>query len=189
MGSLFLLQWIFPTQEFNWGLLRCRQILYQLSYHREAPRRYNSWKLKEECLQEICESNGQRGQERKKRIISSLLTLLSSQENPHFSSYTTFFTPHKSQIPFLLFWTPELTSHTGKKERRKGRKEEERRKMKREFISLYNLIIFPLLNQTTHFPLSKYTIPSFVFLDHNHITLSAHISSVLLSSSVLNPFY
>ena len=32
MGSLSLLQGIFPTQELNWGLLHCRQILYQLSY-------------------------------------------------------------------------------------------------------------------------------------------------------------
>ena len=31
-GSLSLLQGIFPTQELNWGLLHCRQILYQLSY-------------------------------------------------------------------------------------------------------------------------------------------------------------
>ena len=32
MGSLSLLQGIFPTQESNWGLLHCRLILYQLSY-------------------------------------------------------------------------------------------------------------------------------------------------------------
>ena len=32
MGSLSLLQKIFPTQELNQGLLHCRQILYQLSY-------------------------------------------------------------------------------------------------------------------------------------------------------------
>ena len=32
MGSLSLLQGIFPTQESNWGLLHCRWILYQLSY-------------------------------------------------------------------------------------------------------------------------------------------------------------
>ena len=32
MSSLPLLQWIFPTQESNWGILHCRQILYQLSY-------------------------------------------------------------------------------------------------------------------------------------------------------------
>ena len=32
LGSLSLLQGIFPTQESNRGLLRCRQILYQLSY-------------------------------------------------------------------------------------------------------------------------------------------------------------
>ena len=32
VGSLPLLQQIFPTQELNWGLLHCRLILYQLSY-------------------------------------------------------------------------------------------------------------------------------------------------------------
>ena len=32
VGGLSLLQWIFPTQELNWGLLHCRRILYQLSY-------------------------------------------------------------------------------------------------------------------------------------------------------------
>ena len=31
-GSLSLLQGNFPTQELNWGLLHCRQILYQLSH-------------------------------------------------------------------------------------------------------------------------------------------------------------
>ena len=32
VGSLSLLQGIFPTQELNWSLLHCRQILHQLSY-------------------------------------------------------------------------------------------------------------------------------------------------------------
>jgi len=32
VGSLSLLQWIFLTQESKWGLLHCKQILYQLSY-------------------------------------------------------------------------------------------------------------------------------------------------------------
>ena len=32
VGSLFLLQGIFLTQELNWCLLHCRRILYQLSY-------------------------------------------------------------------------------------------------------------------------------------------------------------
>ena len=36
VGSLSLLQGIFPTQELNWGLLHCRQILYHLS-HQESP--------------------------------------------------------------------------------------------------------------------------------------------------------
>ena len=34
VGSLSLLQWIFPTHELNWGLLHCRWTLYQLSYNK-----------------------------------------------------------------------------------------------------------------------------------------------------------
>ena len=37
VGSLYLLQGIFLTQELNQGLLHCRRILYQLSYQ-ESPR-------------------------------------------------------------------------------------------------------------------------------------------------------
>jgi len=37
VDSLAFLQQIFPTQESNRGLLHFRQILYQLSYYREAP--------------------------------------------------------------------------------------------------------------------------------------------------------
>ena len=36
VGRLFLLQGIFPSQESNLGLLRCRQLLYQLS-HQGSP--------------------------------------------------------------------------------------------------------------------------------------------------------
>ena len=36
VGSLSLLQGIFPTQELSYGLLYCRQILYQLS-HQGSP--------------------------------------------------------------------------------------------------------------------------------------------------------
>ena len=37
VGSLSLLQGIFPSQGSNWGLLHCRRILYQLS-HKGSPR-------------------------------------------------------------------------------------------------------------------------------------------------------
>ena len=37
VGSLSLLQWIFPTQGLNPGLSHCRQIFYQLS-HKKSPR-------------------------------------------------------------------------------------------------------------------------------------------------------
>ena len=32
VGALSLLQWIYLTQELNWCLLHCRQIVYHLSY-------------------------------------------------------------------------------------------------------------------------------------------------------------
>ena len=37
VGSLSLLQGIFPTQELNQGFLHCRWILYQLSYQESSP--------------------------------------------------------------------------------------------------------------------------------------------------------
>ena len=40
VGSVSLLQWIFPTQESNWGLLHCRRILYQLSHQGSPSREY-----------------------------------------------------------------------------------------------------------------------------------------------------
>ena len=42
VGSLSLLQGIFPTQELNWGLLHCRRIPYQLSYQ-GSPYLTTSW--------------------------------------------------------------------------------------------------------------------------------------------------
>ena len=42
VGSLFLLQGIFPTQGLNPGLLHCRRILYQLSHKGDPPCYMNS---------------------------------------------------------------------------------------------------------------------------------------------------
>ena len=58
VGSLFLLQWIFPTQKSNQGLLHCRQILYQLSYQENpkegrVPKNWGFWTL---VLEKIFES-------------------------------------------------------------------------------------------------------------------------------------
>ena len=56
MGSLSLLQQIFVTQESNWGLLRCRWNLYQLSYQ-GSPSEYLKVKVKValSCLT-LCDS-------------------------------------------------------------------------------------------------------------------------------------
>ena len=50
MGSLSLLQQIFPTQESNWGLLHCRWILYQLSYQGSPGNYYLEIKIKQLAL-------------------------------------------------------------------------------------------------------------------------------------------
>ena len=44
VGSLSLLQGIFPPQELNWGLLHYRQILYQLSYERSPHKKIKNKK-------------------------------------------------------------------------------------------------------------------------------------------------
>ena len=56
VGSLSLLQWTFPTQGSNPGLLHCRQILYQLS-HRGSPEK----PLKIKCLLNIKKKKKSRG--------------------------------------------------------------------------------------------------------------------------------
>ena len=52
VGSISLLQRIFPTQELNWDLLHCKQILYQLRYQ-GSPRtctcgQLNLWQRRQE---------------------------------------------------------------------------------------------------------------------------------------------
>ena len=51
MGGLSLLQWIFPIQESNQGLLHCRWILYQLSYE-------GSLQLTKDLVKDIYEAVG-----------------------------------------------------------------------------------------------------------------------------------
>ena len=48
VGSLSLLQQIFPTQELNRGLLHCRWILYQLSYEETETKKFH-------CTNSICD--------------------------------------------------------------------------------------------------------------------------------------
>src|SRR5574337_949469 len=53
VGSLSLLQRIFPAQGSNWGLLHCRWILYQLSYQGTTSNTvnqiYSGFKKKKNC--------------------------------------------------------------------------------------------------------------------------------------------
>ena len=55
-GSLSILQQIFLTRESNWGLLDCRQILYQLSYE-GSPRKGRKWRGPKEPLMKVREES------------------------------------------------------------------------------------------------------------------------------------
>ena len=61
VGSLSLLQWVFPTQELNWSLPHCRQIFYQLSYQ-GSPKKQRSvfkyrYQLRQNNYSHILKSN------------------------------------------------------------------------------------------------------------------------------------
>ena len=50
VGSLSLLQWIFPIRESNRGLLHCRWILYQLSYQGSPTTKIHTIKSEESFI-------------------------------------------------------------------------------------------------------------------------------------------
>ena len=51
VGSLFLLQWVFPAQELNWSLPHCRQIFYQLSYQGSPKKQISVFKYRYQLRQ------------------------------------------------------------------------------------------------------------------------------------------
>ena len=65
VGSLSLLQGIFPTQESNPGLPHYRQILYQLSYKGR-----NNWRNANQSCNEVSPHIGQNGHHQKKSTNS-----------------------------------------------------------------------------------------------------------------------
>jgi len=54
VGSLSLLQGFFLTQEFNWGLLHCRWILYQLIYQGYSPWGHKESDMIQSPLESLC---------------------------------------------------------------------------------------------------------------------------------------
>ena len=62
VGSLFLLQGIFPTQGSNPGLPHCRRILYQLSHWRKpknpavGAQSLKHWTAREVCVWHFCKA-------------------------------------------------------------------------------------------------------------------------------------
>ena len=59
VGSLSLLQWIFPTQDSNWALLHCRWILYQLGYQGTPTNSIGAYQRGRDCVRcQVCLPQG-----------------------------------------------------------------------------------------------------------------------------------
>ena len=68
VGSLSLLQGIFPTKDLNWGSLHCRQILCQLSYQEAHIYVYKSfYTTLDKCLRKNIKKTKERERERERR--------------------------------------------------------------------------------------------------------------------------
>ena len=73
VGSLSLLQGIFPTQDSNHGLLHCRWILYQLSYqgsHKVCRRGYVSKNVNYYCKYQMYKLDLEKAEEPKYQIAN-----------------------------------------------------------------------------------------------------------------------
>ena len=109
VGSLSLLQQVFPTQELNQGLLHCRRILYQLSYQR-SPQAHKHVRLYVNLTRSLamfnffCNSSCQRVPiPHVSFYLSFLLTLGFSKTPPQKESVScSFFRCN----PLLLHWSP-----------------------------------------------------------------------------------
>ena len=73
VGSLSLLQRIFPTQELNQGLLHCRQILYQLSYLGSPNKQINIFKIEREYLQRQPQGNSSKISTNDASLVAQLI--------------------------------------------------------------------------------------------------------------------
>ena len=109
VGSLSLLQQVFPTQESNWGLLHCRRILYHLSY--QGSPRWPGGTLFKSITGRNAHSTISLGSQRK--TVSSAFASIFSQElvptvfearteSMPFQP-TTITIPHPSNIPSSFF--------------------------------------------------------------------------------------
>ena len=96
VGSLYLLQQIFPTQELHWGLLHYRQILYQLSYQGIPMLQLTSRKV--QFIEFWCYIRKEHPQLSKDSIKALLSFLTVNLCEVRFSSYTSTKTTHHKRL-------------------------------------------------------------------------------------------
>ena len=114
MSSLPLLQWIFPTQESNWGILHCRQILYQLSYQGSPCRAMQVGLF--QCIEGLNRKKTQLGTlSASPQAKTSVFSCLQTQTGIHnISSPSSQTCGLRLKLYHQLFWVSSLvTAHLG----------------------------------------------------------------------------
>ena len=96
VGSLTLLWGIFQTQESDWGLLRCRQIPYQLSYQ-GSPEKY-IWKVKKK-KRNFIETNSEKSQS----LDASYVTIWKNRTFTYRQQLSPKYFMSSQKIPFSYF--------------------------------------------------------------------------------------
>ena len=119
VGSLSLLQWVFPTQELNWSLLHCRWILYQLSYQGSPPAKIlqilkdDAMKVLHSICQQICKTQ-QWAQDWKRSVFIPIPKKGNAKECSNYCTIALISHANKiisksSKVVFNSMWTEMWT--------------------------------------------------------------------------------
>ena len=114
VGSLSLLQGIFVTQELNQGLLRCRRILYQLSYQESTwSRLFSRIQSKPETENDfICKHTV--SPEKWRSLVTRPLSQICLVNACHLTqrTHSDFLRQHKASLKWITSRSPTLKRKT-----------------------------------------------------------------------------
>ena len=108
VGSLSLLQRIFPTQELNQGLLHCRQIHYQLSSLGSPNKQINIFKIEREYLQRQPQGNSSKISTNDASLVAQLIKNPPAMLETWVRSLGWVDLQRREWLPIPVFWPGEI---------------------------------------------------------------------------------